>query len=59
MPPVHEITSETELSELLGELAAVPSRARIAQKLERPQDTVEDLERYYGPTYAAGLYPPS
>jgi hypothetical protein len=56
---VHEITSETELSELLGELAAVPSRARIAQKLERPQDTVEDLERYYGPTYAAGLYPPS
>jgi PPOX class probable FMN-dependent enzyme len=38
---------------------AVPSRARIAQKLERPRDTIEDLERHYGPGYAAGLYPPS
>ena len=38
---------------------AVPSRARIAQKLERPQDSLADLERYYGPGYAAGLYPTS
>lgn len=36
---------------------AVPSRARIARELERPDETLEDLERYYGPGYAAGLYP--
>ena len=35
---------------------AVPSRARIAQALERPQESLEDLERYYGPAYADGLY---
>jgi len=35
---------------------AVPSRARIARALERPGDSLEDLERYYGPTYADGLY---
>jgi PPOX class probable FMN-dependent enzyme len=36
---------------------AVASRARIAQTLERPGDTLADLERYYGPEYAKGLYP--
>ena len=36
---------------------AVPSRARIAKKLERPTESLADLERYYGPGYAAGLYP--
>ena len=36
---------------------AVPSRPRIAQRLERPGDSLEDLERYYGPEYAKGLYP--
>ena len=35
---------------------SVPSRARIARELERPDETLEDLERYYGPEYAAGLY---
>lgn len=35
---------------------AVASRARIAQVLERPDDDVQDLERYYGPSYAANLY---
>jgi PPOX class probable FMN-dependent enzyme len=35
----------------------VPSRPRIAQRLERPDDSLEDLERYYGPEYARGLYP--
>jgi PPOX class probable FMN-dependent enzyme len=34
----------------------VPSRARIAQALERPEDTVEALEQYYGPSYAEKLY---
>jgi predicted pyridoxine 5'-phosphate oxidase superfamily flavin-nucleotide-binding protein len=38
---------------------AVPSRARIAQKLERPEESLADLERYYGAGYAAGLYPPA
>jgi hypothetical protein len=35
---------------------AVPSRARIAKALERPDDALEELERYYGPSYTAGLY---
>ncbi|MDQ6896274.1 MAG: pyridoxamine 5'-phosphate oxidase family protein [Actinomycetota bacterium] len=35
---------------------AVPSRARIAQQLERPDESIEDLEAYYGPRYAEGLY---
>ncbi len=35
---------------------ALPSRPVIAQTLERPDETLEDLERYYGPSYAAGLY---
>jgi PPOX class probable FMN-dependent enzyme len=34
----------------------VPSRARIARTLERPGDALEELERYYGPRYADGLY---
>jgi PPOX class probable FMN-dependent enzyme len=37
--------------------ADVPSRPRIAQRLERPGESLEALERYYGPGYAAGLYP--
>jgi hypothetical protein len=35
---------------------AVPSRAVIAQRLERPDESLEDLERYYGPRYAERLY---
>lgn len=35
---------------------AVPSRAQIAQRFERPGEALEDLQRYYGPAYAAGLY---
>lgn len=35
---------------------AVPSRARMAQLLERPDESLEDLEAYYGPRYADGLY---
>jgi PPOX class probable FMN-dependent enzyme len=35
---------------------AVPSRARIAKALERPEDTIEELEDYYGPSYARRLY---
>jgi PPOX class probable FMN-dependent enzyme len=35
----------------------VPSRARIAQRQERPGERLEVLEAYYGPAYAAGLYP--
>jgi PPOX class probable FMN-dependent enzyme len=35
---------------------ALPSRARISKSLERPDDALEDLERYYGPTYADRLY---
>ncbi|WP_329108918.1 pyridoxamine 5'-phosphate oxidase family protein [Micromonospora sp. NBC_01699] len=35
---------------------AVPPRAQIAKALERPDDSVEELERYYGPTYAEKLY---
>ncbi|WP_406315002.1 pyridoxamine 5'-phosphate oxidase family protein [Streptosporangium sp. NBC_01639] len=35
---------------------ALPSRAHIAQALERPEDPIEELERYYGPSYAEGMY---
>ncbi|MDQ2781784.1 MAG: pyridoxamine 5'-phosphate oxidase family protein [Actinomycetota bacterium] len=35
---------------------AVPSRAQIAHLLERPDETIEDLEKYYGPHYAENLY---
>lgn len=38
----------------------VPRRAVLAQKLERPESTVEELDEYYGPSYAEGMYcPPS
>ena len=36
--------------------SALPSRAEIAQRLERPDEALVDLERYYGPRYADGLY---
>jgi PPOX class probable FMN-dependent enzyme len=35
---------------------AVPARPRIAQALERPEASLAELTRYYGPTYAEGLY---
>ncbi|MFI9721854.1 pyridoxamine 5'-phosphate oxidase family protein [Streptomyces sp. NPDC052396] len=35
---------------------AMASRARISQALERPEDSLADLERYYGPGYAKNLY---
>ncbi|GAA2022164.1 pyridoxamine 5'-phosphate oxidase family protein [Pseudokineococcus marinus] len=35
---------------------AVPARPRIARALERPEASLEELERYYGPSYAQGLY---
>lgn len=35
---------------------AVPPRAQLARTLERPDAALEDLERYYGPSYAEGLY---
>jgi PPOX class probable FMN-dependent enzyme len=34
----------------------VPRRAVLAQQLERPDETVESLEEYYGPSYAENLY---
>ena len=37
---------------------AVPSRPVIAQS-ERPDQSLADLERYYGEQYTAGLYPRS
>ena len=38
---------------------AVPSRARIAQRLETPEVPLADLEHYYGPAYLERLYPPA
>ncbi len=34
----------------------LPSRAQIAQTLERPNESIEALEAYYGPKYREGLY---
>jgi hypothetical protein len=35
---------------------ALPKRPVIARTLERPDDSIEELERYYGPAYAEKLY---
>jgi PPOX class probable FMN-dependent enzyme len=35
---------------------AVPRRAVLAQQLERPDETVAELDEYYGPSYAAKIY---
>ncbi|MDA3643060.1 pyridoxamine 5'-phosphate oxidase family protein [Saccharopolyspora indica] len=35
---------------------SVPSRPQIAKLLERPDDSIAELERYYGPSYAERLY---
>ena len=35
---------------------SLPSRARLVQAVERPADSIEELERYYGPEYAKSLY---
>lgn len=35
---------------------AVAARPTIARALERPDDSLEELQRYYGPTYAEHLY---
>ena len=34
----------------------VPRRAVIAQQLERPDESIEELDRYYGASYATHLY---
>jgi PPOX class probable FMN-dependent enzyme len=36
---------------------AVPSRPRIAKAQERPDESLEALEHYYGEQYRDGLYP--
>ncbi|WET78371.1 pyridoxamine 5'-phosphate oxidase family protein [Amycolatopsis sp. QT-25] len=35
---------------------ALPSRAMLSKTFERPEDSLADLETYYGPAYATGLY---
>ena len=35
---------------------AAPRRAVIAQAVERPDDSLELLDQYYGPSYADGIY---
>jgi hypothetical protein len=35
---------------------SVPSRPRISKAVERQEDSLAELERYYGPTYATKLY---
>lgn len=36
--------------------ARVPRRAVVAQRLERPDESLEQLDAYYGPAYADKLY---
>jgi PPOX class probable FMN-dependent enzyme len=38
--------------------AIVARRAVLAQQLERPESTVDELDEYYGPAYAEKLYAP-
>jgi PPOX class probable FMN-dependent enzyme len=35
---------------------ALPSRARLVKQVERTDETLEELETYYGPAYADRLY---
>ncbi|MEU4554068.1 pyridoxamine 5'-phosphate oxidase family protein [Micromonospora violae] len=35
---------------------ALPSRARLVKEVEAPSENLEDLERHYGPGYAAKIY---
>ncbi|QVQ53171.1 pyridoxamine 5'-phosphate oxidase family protein [Spiractinospora alimapuensis] len=35
---------------------AIPTRAQLAKRLERPEESLENLELYYGPGYAKYLY---
>jgi PPOX class probable FMN-dependent enzyme len=35
---------------------ALPSRARIAKALDRPNDDLDTLEQYYGPSYEEKIY---
>lgn len=35
---------------------AVPSRAKIAKALDRPEADLAELEEYYGPTYEESIY---
>jgi uncharacterized protein len=35
---------------------AAPSRPVISKAVERPEDSLADLERYYGPEYVTKLY---
>jgi PPOX class probable FMN-dependent enzyme len=37
----------------------VARRAVLAQKLERPESTIDELDEYYGPSYAEKLYAPA
>jgi PPOX class probable FMN-dependent enzyme len=36
--------------------SVAPSRARIAQAVERPDASLDELEEYYGPRYADSIY---
>ncbi len=35
---------------------ALPRRAVLIKEVERPADTLADLDRHYGPEYAKNLY---
>ena len=35
---------------------ALPSRARLIKEVEAPTESLEDLERHYGPEYATKIY---
>jgi hypothetical protein len=62
-----EISSEAELRELLGYPAklwrpdtwrpdALPSHAQMVKSLQACEETLEELERYYGPEYETRIY---
>lgn len=38
------------------DVEAVPRRSVISRTLERPDESIEELDRYYGPTYLDKLY---
>lgn len=50
------LRSKTWTPEAWDQLPAVPRRAVISQSLERPDDSLDALDEYYGEAYEAKIY---
>jgi uncharacterized protein len=51
---MREITTEAEPQTWAPDV--FPSHAQLVKSVQPTDETLEELERYYGPGYAKGLY---